>query len=238
MEDIDDDDQLSDEESALNDERNTGGENAHHFNLRKSGLMLFLHKHKNHIIAEQIVSKIKCYVLQQNDNYYVERVSFDHPESISQLKRTVMTFNKSINHYSSFLVYPDGPHIVYEQIGYGIKYRFSKPDNNSNDYYLEKIDLSRPINLNHLRSVTIGSLHASSRAMFHARDAAMLVHQDGFKDMLSAAFTICGDKELANVAVQMAQEYLCQHPEIAERLSQMYEKQADKQNIYKKWFHL
>ncbi|MDR1112814.1 MAG: hypothetical protein LBL18_03530 [Bacteroidales bacterium] len=149
-----------------------------------------------------------------------------------------MSFCKAIDHYATFLICPEGTHIVYEQIGYGIKYCVSKSANNNNDYYIEKIKLSRPINLNRLRSVGIGCLHASCRAVYYARDAAILVHKDGFKAMSSAAFMICGDKELANEAAQMAQKYLCEHPEIAEQINLMYAKQASKQNILKKWLHL
>ncbi|MDR1345840.1 MAG: hypothetical protein LBK03_03960 [Bacteroidales bacterium] len=235
----DDDNPQSDLESALKDESNaTNARDAIDFTLRKSSLMLFLRKRKKLIISEQIVSKIKFYVLQSNDNFYIKKVSFDHPESILQLKRSAMSFCKAIDYYATFLTYPDGAHIVYEQIGCGIKYYFSKSVNNNSDYYIEKIKLSRPISLNRLRSVTIGSLHASYRAVYYARDAAILVHKDGFKAMSSAAFMICGNKEQANVAVQMAQKYLCEHPEVAEQITLMYAKQASKQNILKKWFRL
>ncbi|MDR3047139.1 MAG: hypothetical protein LBU51_05940 [Bacteroidales bacterium] len=224
----------------MDDEDSEGGYSAY-FNPKRSSLMLVGHREKKQLMYEHIVSKIKCYVVESSDNqFYIDKIRFDHPEPVAQIKKVVMTLNKSISHHTCFLAKPvDDSHTIYEQVGYGLKYHLAKaPNYHQEGYYLEKISLERPINLNMFRSTTIGCTFSSGRAVFRARDAAILVHKDGDKVMSELAFQICGDKELAEEAVEMAHTYLNTHPDVVARLERMYERQAEKLSFFQKWFHL
>jgi hypothetical protein len=223
----------------MDDENGEGGYRAY-CNVKRSSLMLLGHREKKQLIYEQIVSKIKCYVAESSDShFYIEKIRFDHPEPIAQLKKVAMALNKSINHHSFFLVEPNEPHTVYEQVGQGIKYYLTKaPNYHEMGYYLDKISIERPISLNMFRNTTIGCLHSSGRVMFRARDAAMLVHKDGEKTMFEVAYQTCGDKELAEKAVEQAHTYLREHPDVVARLERMYARQVEKLSFFQKWFHL
>jgi hypothetical protein len=223
----------------MDDEAGEGGYSAH-FNVKRSSIMLLGHREKKQLIYEQIVSKIKCYVVESSDNqFYIEKIRFDHPEPIAQLKKVIMALNKTISHHSFFLIEPNEPHPVYEQVGHGVKYYLTKaPNYHEMGYYLDKISLERPISLNMFRSTTIGCLYSSGRAMFRARDAAMLVHKDGDKTMFEVAYQICGDKEMAEEAVEQAHAYLQEHPDVVARLERMYARQAEKLSFFQKWFQL
>ena len=230
---------IDDEEIEEMDDEEGEKEYRNYFNPKKSALMLLGHREKKQLIFEQIVSKITCCVKQSRNQFYIEKIRFDHPEPISQLKKTVMSVNKAISHNTFFLIESDENHTVYEQLGYGIKYHLTKSPNHYEDgYYLDKINLDRPISLNMFRSITIGCVFVSSRAVFRARDAAMLVNKDGEKAMFEAAYQTCGDKELSEKAVTLAYAYMNDNPKIAARLEGLYARQADKLSFFQKWFHL
>jgi hypothetical protein len=226
---------------ALEDADNEDGEEEYHsyFNPKRSMRMVLGHREKKQFVFEQIVSKIKCYVVKSRNQFYIEKIRFDHPEPIAQLKKTVMSVNKAISHHTFFFIESDDSHTVYEQLEHGVKFHLTKsPNYHEEGYYLDKISLDRPISLNMFRNITIGCLYSSSRAIFRARDAAMLVNKDGDTAMFEAAYQTCGDKELSEKAVTLAHAYLNENPKIATRLEALYARQADKLSFFQKWFHL